>query len=171
MTRVREARTPSPVTYTALERPNMSIPRVGAIGADQNSAPDQVNVGFQKPVCNRKMVTHYQIQNAFATALLDQLKRFRCQCYRTLQGVWGLGNTLQYPRLRINPPHFKFKYNSVLELYLLSKCLLTTPIILNNWTLYIIICNPILAMVNMLVNKNLLYVKNMLEENIIWEIC
>ena len=52
----------------------MSIPRVGAIGADQNSAPSQVTVGFWEPVGNRRMVTDYQMQNAFATALLDQLE-------------------------------------------------------------------------------------------------
>ena len=52
----------------------MSIPRVGAIGADQNSAPGQVTVGFWEPVGNRRMATDYQMQNAFATALLDQLE-------------------------------------------------------------------------------------------------
>ena len=62
------------MTYTAPESPNMSIPRVGAIGADQNSAPSQVTVGFQEPVGNRRMVTDYHMENAFATALLDQLE-------------------------------------------------------------------------------------------------
>ena len=70
----KETRTPPPVTYTAPESPNMSIPRVGAIGADQNSAPGQATVGFQEPVGNRRMVTDYQMQNVFATALLDQLE-------------------------------------------------------------------------------------------------
>ena len=56
-----ETRTPPPVTYTAPESPNMSIPRVGAIGADQNPAPGQVTVGFQEPVSNRRMVTNYQM--------------------------------------------------------------------------------------------------------------
>ena len=65
----KETRTPSPMTYTAPESPNMSISRVGAIGADQNSAP-----GFWEPVGNRRMVTDYQMQNAFSTALLDQLE-------------------------------------------------------------------------------------------------
>ena len=70
----KETRTPLPVTYTAPESPNMSIPRVGAIGTDQNSAPGQVTVGFWEPVGNRRMVTDYQMENAFATALLDQLE-------------------------------------------------------------------------------------------------
>ena len=43
------------------------------IGADQTSTPGQVTVGFQEPVGNRRMVTDYQMQNAFATVLLDQL--------------------------------------------------------------------------------------------------
>ena len=70
----KETRTPPPEAYTAPEIPNMSIPRVGAIGADQNSAPGQMTFGFQEPVGNRRMVTDYQMQNAFATALLDQLE-------------------------------------------------------------------------------------------------
>ena len=70
----RETRTPPPVMYTAPESPNMSIPRVVAIGDDQNSASGQVTVGFQEPLSNRRMVTDYQKQNAFATALLDQLE-------------------------------------------------------------------------------------------------
>ena len=49
------------MTYTAAVNPNMSIPRVGATGADQNSAPGQVTVEFQGPVGNRRMVTDYKI--------------------------------------------------------------------------------------------------------------
>ena len=56
-----ETRTPPPVTYIAPESPNMNIPTVGAIGADQNSVPGQVTVGFQEPVGNRRMVTDYQM--------------------------------------------------------------------------------------------------------------
>ena len=70
----KETRTPPPVTYTAPQSPNMSTPRMGAIGADQNSAPGQVTVGFWEPVGEQRMVTDYQMQNAFATALLDQLE-------------------------------------------------------------------------------------------------
>ena len=62
------------MTYTVPESANMSIPRVDAIGADQNLAPGQVTVGFQEPVGNRRMVADYQMQNAFSTALLDQLE-------------------------------------------------------------------------------------------------
>ena len=47
--------------FTAPESPKMSIPRVGAIGADQNSVPGQVTVGFQEPVGSRRMVTDYQM--------------------------------------------------------------------------------------------------------------
>ena len=56
-----ETRTPPPVNYTAPEGPNMSIPRVSAIGADQNSGPGQVTVGFQEQVGNRRMATDYQM--------------------------------------------------------------------------------------------------------------
>ena len=57
-----ETRTPPCGIYTAPGSPDMSIPRMGAIGADQNSAPGQVTVGFQEPVGNRRMVTDYQIR-------------------------------------------------------------------------------------------------------------
>ena len=57
----KETGTPPPVTYTAPGSPNISIPRVDAIGADKNSAPGQVTVGFQEPVGNRRMVTDYHM--------------------------------------------------------------------------------------------------------------
>ena len=52
----------------------MSTPRVGAIGVDQNSAPGQVTVGIQDSVGDKRMVLNYDMQNAFASALLDQLE-------------------------------------------------------------------------------------------------
>ena len=66
------AGTPPPVTYIAPENHNVSMPQVGATGADHSSAPGQVTVKFQEPMGNRRM-HDYQIQNAFASALLDQL--------------------------------------------------------------------------------------------------
>ena len=62
------ARTPSPITYTASENHNVSMPQVGATGADHSSAPAQVTVRFQEPVGNRRL-DDYQMQNAFASAL------------------------------------------------------------------------------------------------------
>ena len=47
-------RSPSPTAYAAPENPNMSTTRVGAIGADQNSAPGQVTVGIQDSVGDKK---------------------------------------------------------------------------------------------------------------------
>ena len=67
-------RSPSPTAYTAPENPNMSTPRVGAIGVDQNPAPGQVTVGIQDPVGDKRMVLNYDMQNAFASTLLDQLE-------------------------------------------------------------------------------------------------
>ena len=52
----------------------MSTQRVGATGADQNSASGQVTVGIQDSVGNKRMVLNYDMQNAFASALLDQLE-------------------------------------------------------------------------------------------------
>ena len=52
----------------------MSTPRVGTIGVDQNSAPGQVTVGIQDPVGDKRMVLNYDMQNVFASALLDQLE-------------------------------------------------------------------------------------------------
>ena len=67
------ARTPPPVTYIAPENPNMSMPQVGATGADYSSAPGQVTVRFQEPMGNRRL-DDYQMKNAFAPALPDQLE-------------------------------------------------------------------------------------------------
>ena len=67
-------RSPSLTAYTAPENKNMSTPRVGAIGVDQNSAPGQVTVGIQDSVGDKRMVLNYDMQNAFASALLDQLE-------------------------------------------------------------------------------------------------
>ena len=47
---------------------------MGAIGADQNSAPGQVTVGIQDSVGDKRKVLNYDMQNAFASALLDQLE-------------------------------------------------------------------------------------------------
>ena len=69
-----ETRSPSPTAYTAPENPDMSTPRVGAIGVDHNSAPGQVTVGIQNSVGDKRMVLDYDMQNAFASALLDQLE-------------------------------------------------------------------------------------------------
>ena len=52
----------------------MSIPRVGAIGVDQNSAPGWLTVGIQDAVRDKRMVLNYDMQNAFTSALLDQLE-------------------------------------------------------------------------------------------------
>ena len=91
----------------------MSIPRVGVIGADQNSGPDQMTAGFQEPVGNRRMVTDYQMWNAFAPVLLDQLIDMALMS----KGHHGRLGTLQFPKLRNSPPHSKYEYNSVLEPY------------------------------------------------------
>ena len=52
----------------------MSTPRMGGIGVDQNSAPGQVTFGIQDSVNDKRMVLNYDMQNAFASALLDQLE-------------------------------------------------------------------------------------------------
>ena len=49
------ARTPPPVTYIVPENHNVSMPQVGATGADHSSAPGQVTVRFQEPMRNRRM--------------------------------------------------------------------------------------------------------------------
>ena len=56
-----ETSSPSPTAYTAPENPNMSTPRVGAIGVDQNSAPGQVTVGIQDSVGDMRMVLNYDM--------------------------------------------------------------------------------------------------------------
>ena len=67
------ARTPPPITYIAPENHNVSMSQVGATGADHSPAPGQMTVRFQEPIGNRRM-DDYQMQNAFASAILDQLE-------------------------------------------------------------------------------------------------
>ena len=62
------------MTYIAPENHNLNIPQVGTIGADHSSAPGQVTVEFPEPLETRRMDRDYQMQNAFASALLDQLE-------------------------------------------------------------------------------------------------
>ena len=47
------ARTPSPVTYIAPENHNMSIPQVGAMGADHSWVPGKVTIQFPGPMGKR----------------------------------------------------------------------------------------------------------------------
>ena len=48
--------------------------REGAIRAGQSSALGQRTVGFQDPLGNRRLVMDHEMQNVFASALLDQLE-------------------------------------------------------------------------------------------------
>ena len=66
-------RPPVSVTYTAPESQSMMQTREAAIGADQYSALSQKTAGFQKQVGHRYMVNDNDMQQAFATALLNQL--------------------------------------------------------------------------------------------------
>ena len=48
--------------------------KVGAIRTGQSSALGQETVGIQNSMGDRRMVLNYDMQNAFASALLDQLE-------------------------------------------------------------------------------------------------
>ena len=48
--------------------------REAGIGANQYSTLDQNTAGFQEPVGNRHMVNDNNMQQTFATALLNQLE-------------------------------------------------------------------------------------------------
>ena len=62
------------MTYTAPESQSMMQTREATIGADKYSALGQKTAGFQEPVGHRHMVNDNDMQQAFATALLNQLK-------------------------------------------------------------------------------------------------
>ena len=68
------ARPPVSMTYTAPEGQSMMQTREAAIGADKYSALGQETAGFQEPVGHRHMVNDSDMQQAFATALLNQLE-------------------------------------------------------------------------------------------------
>ena len=69
-----ETRSPPPVAHTAPEKPNMVHTREGAIRTGHSSALGQRTVGFQVQVGNRRLVMDNDMQNAFASALLDELE-------------------------------------------------------------------------------------------------
>ena len=62
----KETRSPSPITYTVPENPNMMPAKVGAIRTRQSSALGQKTVGIQDSVGDKRMVLNYDMQNAFA---------------------------------------------------------------------------------------------------------
>ena len=67
------ARTTLPVIYIAPENYNMSMLQVDATGADSQLSSWSGDGKVQEPMGNRRM-DDYQMQNAFASALLDQLE-------------------------------------------------------------------------------------------------
>ena len=68
------ARPPVSVTYTAPESQSMMQTREVAIGADKYSDLGQNTTSFQEPVGYRHMVNNNDMQQAFATALLNQFE-------------------------------------------------------------------------------------------------
>ena len=69
-----ETRLPPLIAYIAPQKPNMVHTREGAMRNGHSSALGQRTVGFQDPVGNRRLAMDYEMQNAFASALLDQLE-------------------------------------------------------------------------------------------------
>ena len=67
-------RPPVSVIYTAPENQSMMQIREDAIGADKYLALGQKTAGFQEPVGHRHMVNDNDMQQAFTTALLNQLE-------------------------------------------------------------------------------------------------
>ena len=59
--------------------------READIGADRYSALGQKTAGFQEPVGHRHMVNDNDMQQAFATALLNQLEDIGVRCHWTSQ--------------------------------------------------------------------------------------
>ena len=69
-----ETRSPSPIAYTVPENPNMIHAKVGAIRPGQSSALGQETVGIQDSIGDKRKVLNHEMQNAFASALLDQFE-------------------------------------------------------------------------------------------------
>ena len=67
----KETRSPSPIAYTVQENCNMMHAKVGAIRNGQSSALGQETVGIQDSGGNKRMILNYDMQKAFASALLD----------------------------------------------------------------------------------------------------
>ena len=72
----QETRLLACVTNAAPENPNMLHTRVGAIGTDKYTVPGWETVGIQEPVGTQCKVLSDDMQYAFDTALLDELKDY-----------------------------------------------------------------------------------------------
>ena len=62
--------------------------KVGAIRTGQSSALGQETVGIQDSVGDKRMVLNYDMQNTFASALLDKLEHLGTdikECHRRLR--------------------------------------------------------------------------------------
>ena len=70
----KETRSPSPIVYTVPVNPTMMHAKVSTIRTGQSSAFGQETFGIQDSVGGKKMVLNYDMQNAFVSALLDQLE-------------------------------------------------------------------------------------------------
>ena len=69
-----EARSPACVTNANPENLNMMHTKVGALGTNGCSVPGQETARIQDPVGTQCMVLSNDMQFAFASALLDNLK-------------------------------------------------------------------------------------------------
>ena len=90
------------MTYTAPENQSMMQTREAAIGAEEYLALGQMTAGFQEPVGHRHMVNDNDMQQAFVTALLNQLEDMGADVTGTLQetdGQAGCRPTFRNPTL------------------------------------------------------------------------
>ena len=62
------------VEYIVPENPNMMHAKAGAIRTWKTSALGQETIGIKDSVGHKRMVLNYDMQNAFASALLEQLQ-------------------------------------------------------------------------------------------------
>ena len=95
------ARPPVFMTYTVPQSQSMMQAREAAIGAEQYSPLGQKTAGYQEPLGHRHMVNDSDMQQAFATALLNQIEDMGADVtrhHRRLMAMQAAG-----PQLEILP--------------------------------------------------------------------
>ena len=114
------ARPPVYGTYTAPESQNMMLTREAAIGADKYSALHQKTAGFQEAVGHRHMVNDNDMQQAFATPLLNQLEDMGVDVtghHRRLMNRQAAGPQLEILPLLSNPSIIFGIYPSISNIF------------------------------------------------------
>ena len=158
------ARPPVSVTYTASESQSMMKTREAAIAADKYSALDQKTAGSQEPVGHRHMANDNDMQQAFATTLLNQLEDMGVDVWTSQEadGQAGCRPTVRNPSL--NKVIHQYFWHISLH-FKFSQLLIPLLLIFQNYISSHIVnveCFYVYILCNIIFNINFELIKNSL---------